>query len=149
MSIEHPVPCPRGQIWWWGYKDFWNVLKYDSDLVKVDDCEKFIKGQRLLFWPVECYQVASRTLAVTGLFWNSCGRSWLIWYCNTIPACHFGCVTHNVMLLITYTEPFFFLSSTSNRILIESYQVYGFAWSQSFLFRTPCYLTVLDGLVWS
>ena len=55
-----------------------------------------------------CYQVASRTLAVTGLFWNSCGRSWLIWYCNTIPACHFGCVTHNVMLLITYTEPFFF-----------------------------------------
>ena len=85
-----------------------------------------------------CYQVASRTLAVTGLFWNSCGQSWLIWYCNTIPVCHFGCVTHNGMLLITYKEPFFFfLSSTSNRILIESYQVYGFAWSQSFFVQNP------------
>lgn len=48
MSIEHPVPCSRGQIWWWGYKDFWNVLKYDSHLAKVNDCEKFSKGQKVI-----------------------------------------------------------------------------------------------------
>ena len=60
-----------------GLQGFLKCLKYDSDLVKVDDCEKFMKGQKVIILTRVISGMLSSSQQNSGCHWPVLKFLWL------------------------------------------------------------------------